>query len=408
MKSILAIFLLFFSTTISTSQRLEQKLDSVFSKLTKEGTLHGCVSYVQLGDEVVHFKSYGYQSIEENKKMPEDAIFLIASMSKVITAAGALRLYEEGKFLLDDPVKKYLHQFEGVKVLENIGTDSARLVNAKRDVTIRDLFRHTAGLGYAYVKMASNDTINNLYVDHNLSDGKQTSIDFLDKIGSFPLKYHPGSKWRYSYSIDVLGFLIEEITELSLHDYLKKSLFDPLDMSSTGFYVGKENINRLSSNYIYKDDKLELIHNPKTSSFKDVPLIYSGGGGLKDNVGGIVTTAQDFANLCHMLLKYGQFEGQQILKAQTVELMISDQIAAINDRGFPVSGYGLGTGVDHDVFEGSIKRVFWAGGPVNTYFFIDFEKKCIAIFLTQNSPWMHMNIMETFENIVLENISQTN
>ncbi len=387
---------------ISKSQDLSKNIDETYGKLIDEGKLHGCVTYVQQGENVLHFKAYGYQNIEENKPMGKDAIFLIASMTKVVTSAGALKLYEEGKFLLDDPVKKYLKQFEHMTVLENIGTDSARIVPTARDITIRDLFRHTAGFGYAYTKSASNDTIDNLYVDNKLYDSN-SSDEFLDKISSYPLKYHPGSKWRYSYSIDVLGFLIEEISGMTLEEYLKSEIFDPLEMTSSGFYVSPENINRLSSNYEFKDGKLQLIHNPETSPFAKPPKVYSGGGGLEDNIGGMVTTASDFANFCKMIMNYGVFKGQQILKPQTVELMLSNQIAGIEDRGFEVSGYGFGTGVGHDIYSGNVNTVFWAGGPVNTYFRINMSKKVIAIFMTQNSPWVHENVMGIFGEIVEQN-----
>jgi CubicO group peptidase (beta-lactamase class C family) len=399
MKALPTIFILFLFSCHSNSQDLEQSFDNTFGKLISEGKLHGCVTYVQQGDDVLHFKAYGYQNIEEKQPMEKEAIFLIASMTKVVTAAGALKLYEEGKFLLDDPVKLYLKQFENMAVLENIGTDSAKIVPPTRDVTIRDLFRHTAGFGYAYKKHADNDTIDNLYVDNELWNSG-SSTEFLDKICSYPLKYHPGSKWQYSYSIDILGFLVEKISGMTLHDYLTKEILEPLQMTSTGFYVSPENLNRLSCNYEYKNGQLELIDNPGSSPFGRLPNVFSGGGGLEDNVGGLVTTAEDFANFCTMIMNYGQFGDRRILKKQTVELMISDQIAAIHDREFQVSGYGFGTGVAHDIDHGGAQAVFWAGGPVNTYFRIDMEKNLISIFLTQNSPWRHENLMGLFGEIV--------
>ena len=148
MKKLLSTLLMLLSVAlVSFSQNLKKELDSLLNKHVAEGQLHGCVAYVQQGDKVLHFQSYGLKSIEQNKKMENDAIFRIASMSKILVTAGALKLYEDGKFLLDDPVKKYIPQFANLKVMQNIGTDSCKLVGLKRDVTIRDLCRHTAGFG---------------------------------------------------------------------------------------------------------------------------------------------------------------------------------------------------------------------------------------------------------------------
>ena len=386
------------------SQDLEQAMDSLMSGYVESAQLHGSVTYVQQGDEILHLKAYGFNNVAQNQKMRQDDIFRIASMSKVITAAGALKLYEEGRFLLDDPVKNYLPQLSNLKVMENPGTDSARKVKLERDITIRDLFRHTAGFGYAYQESEDNDTIDKLYISKELSTSYQTADDFLRKLAEIPLKYQPGSKWEYSYSIDVLGFLIEKISGQNLHDYLTESLFTPLEMTSTGFYVSKENVNRLTGNYIYKDDQLELIDDPTKSEYLEIPTIYSGGGGLKDNVGGIVTTASDFANFCKMLLNYGMFKGKVILNRQTVELMISNQIEGIEDRSFPVGAYGFGVGVVPDIHYGRTQVISWLGGPYNTGFLINFNTGLIAVFLTQNSPWMHLNIVNKFFVVMSENM----
>ena len=231
--------------SVCISQDLDQALDSLMSMYVDEGKLHGSVTYVQRGDEILHFEAHGFSNVELSQKMEKDAIFRIASMSKVITAAGALKLYEDGRFLLDEPVKEYLPQLSDLKVLENIGTDSVKIASLERDITIRDLFRHTAGFGYAYQESPNNDTIDNQYISKNLSTSNQTADDFLTKLAEIPLKYQPGSEWEYSYSIDVLGFLIEEITGQSLHEYLTESLFEPLEMTSTGFLCIKRECEKI-------------------------------------------------------------------------------------------------------------------------------------------------------------------
>ncbi|MFA5817041.1 MAG: serine hydrolase domain-containing protein [Bacteroidales bacterium] len=402
MKKLFFTLLLVFIVSISFSQNLKKELDSLMFKSVNEGQLHGCVTYVQQRDKVLHFESYGFKNIEQNKKMENDVIFRIASMTKIITAAGALKLYEEGKFLLDEPVKKYIPQFNNLKVMQNIGTDSCKIVNLERDITIRDLFRHTAGFGSG----GENDTIGNLY---NKLDSAKTSEDFLNTISQIPLRNQPGSKWEYSCSNKILGFLIEKIINKTLHDYLTESFFVPLGMTNTGFYVAKKNIDKLSCSYIYDEGKLKLEDNPMTSEYLKVPTIYNGGGG-------IVSTAKDLANFYNMILHYGTFNGKQILKAQTVELLISNQIGEIKDRGIPdltnilskyrsfsVAGYGFGVGIHTEKNSGKTQSIYWAGS-YNTYFLIDYDKQLITIFLTQITPFMHLDIMNKFGQIVNKNV----
>jgi CubicO group peptidase (beta-lactamase class C family) len=330
--------------------------------------------------------------------MKDDVIFRIASMSKPITAAAALKLYEDGYFLLDDPVKKFIPQFGDLKVMENIGTDSAQIVDLKRDVTIRDLFRHTGGFGYASQPSKNNDAIDNMYVSANLKSLDQTPEDFINKICKIPLKYHPGSKWRYSYSNDLLGFLIEAITGKTLHEYVKESILEPLNMSSSGYYVTEENIQRLSSFYNYENDELQLVEDNKNTPYSSKPTICMGGAKM-------VSTAQDYANFCSMLLNYGKFNGNQVFQKQTVELLISDQIDNIKDRGFKVSGYGFGVGVSKEKDNGKTESINWSGSPFNTTFFVDYNTKTIAILLTQNAPWGHLNVKYKFASIVKKNIN---
>jgi CubicO group peptidase (beta-lactamase class C family) len=325
--------------------------------------------------------------------MENDVIFDITSMSKTITAAGALKLYDEGGFLLDDPVKKYLPQFKNLRVMVNMGTDSSMTTGLERDVTIRDLFRHTAGFGYGW----GSDTIDYLYRLNRLNTANQTPEKFLNAITGIPLKYQPGSWWEYSYSIDILGLVIEKITGKSLQDYLKSEIFNPLKMRSSGFYIKEKDINRLSAYYTYTDGKLKYEEYPLPMEYLKIPGMCWGGAG-------IVTTAGDLANFCNMILNFGNFNGRQVLKAETVELMITDQISGIKEQSSDVPGYGLGVGVIADPTTGKTASVFWKGSPFNTSFVIDINKQVIAIFLTRNGPFGHLDITSKFSKLVYENL----
>ena len=364
----------------------------MFFNYVKMGKLHGCVTFVQQGGEILHFRSYGFQNIRQNIKMKNNVIFEISSMTKIITAAGALKLVEEGKLNLYDPLKKHLPQLADLKVLENGGTDSSQLVSPDRDITIRDLLMHTAGFGYGW----SNDTIDKLYRQHYLYGPNQTSENFLNTLSQIPLKYQPGSKWEYSCSIDILGFIIEKITGETLHDYLKEVFFIPLKMKSTGFYIEEYNIDRLCCNFEFVNGKLKQLDFPHPSAYLKLPSIYWGGAG-------IVTTAGDLANFYNMILNFGTYKGKQVLKAQTVELLISNQISDVKEPPVQLEGYGFGTGVKTDKNTGKTSEVYWQGSPYNTSFFIDFEKQLIGIFLTQNGPFGHLDIINRFEETVREN-----
>jgi len=189
--------------------------------------------------------------------------------------------------------------------------------------------------------------------------------------------------------------LIERITRKSLHDYLKEALFDPLEMSSTGFYLNNKTFKRLSSIYTFSDDVLKVIDEPSASRFLNKPTIYSGGGGMQNGVGPLLSTASDYANFCKMLLNYGDYKGKEILKPQTVELMISDQIAGIEDRSFPLGGYGFGVGVNNRPNNGKTQVISWTGA-FNTIFIVNYKTDLIAIFLTQHQPWGYLNVMDEF------------
>lgn len=391
---ILLTFLILIITYQSWSQSLEIRMDSVMQTYVDESKLHGCVTFVQKDGQVLLNKAYGFSNLEKGKALTTDAIFNIASMAKIVTAVGALILYERGEFLLDDPIEKYLPELQDLKVLENVGTDSAKQVALNRSITIRDLFRHTAGFSYAYRYIEARDEIDSLYVSNEIHTSK-TSSQFLERISRIPLKYQPGSQWEYSYSIDVLGFLVERVSQMTLHDFLKQNIFDPLQMNSTGFYLNEKDSERLSSLYTYSDGELEEV-TEFTNQYSTPPTLYSGGGGLGRSIdGAMLSSTSDFASFCNMLLNYGKSQGLEILKPQTVELLISNQIGGINERSFPVGAYGLGVGLFNGPNNGKTVAISWTGA-FNTIFVINYKTNLISIFMTQHEPWGYLEIMDKF------------
>lgn len=396
MKNTIALLAALFITVAVSSQSLERRLDSLFQGHVEKGEIHGCLAYVfQKGNVVIH-KPYGYMDIEAKRPMEKDAIFRIASMTKILTAAAGLKLYEEGKFLMDEPVKKYIPEFAGLQVIatgcEN--EDSLITIPLERDVTIRDLFRHTAGFGYG-----GNDVVGRLYAKNIHFSETMTLQQFVREITTVPLKYQPGSKWEYSFSNDILGYLIEVISGKPLDVYMDEVLFKPLGMENTGFYVLPGKLSKLCNHYEYADGKLKLVDGGSSSKFAKRPAFISGGGGG-------VSTAEDYYKFCQMLLNYGEYNGNRIFTRQTVELLISNQIGEIKDRSFPLDGFGFGVGVSPAIYCGGTTGCHWAGSPYNDTFMFDYGKNMIAILFMQNSPWEHLGLMEKFKQIVIEEIKE--
>lgn len=395
MKHIVFYALALLVTCITNAQsKLEKRLDSLLQRHVNSGTIHGCVVYVYQNGKVILNKPYGYMNLETKRPMEPDAIFRIASMTKALTAITALKLYEDGKFRLDEPVKKYIPEFANLQVLSSAckSIDSIVTVPLERDVTIRDLFRHTAGFGYG-----GEDIVGKLYEKYNVYNERNTLKQFVQSITKAPLKYQPGSKWEYSFANDILGYLIEVISGKPLDVCMQEVLFKPLHMDNTGFQVSDDKIQKLCNFYKYADGKLQLMDDALSSHLRQRPSFISGGGGA-------VSTVDDYSRFCQMLLNYGKIEGKQFLLPETVELFISNQIGEITDRSFPLDGFGLGIGVTPVKYNGGTAGCHWAGSPYNDTYQFSYSRGLIAIMLMQNAPWEHLGLMDKFQTIVNEEI----
>lgn len=398
MKSVIVTLIAMLMAVTAYTQNLQNRLDSLLQGHVDKGEIHGCLAYVFQKGKVVLYKPYGYMDIENKRQMEPDAIFRIASMTKILTAASALKLYEEGKYLLDEPVKKYIPEFANLQVIAPgcNNEDSITTIPLERDVTIRDLFRHTAGFGYG-----GEDIIGRLYVKKIRYSDSMTLKQFVQDITTVPLKFQPGSKWEYSFANDILGYLVEVISGKPLDEYMNEVIFKPLGMTYTGFHVKAENLKKLSNyyRYEYSNHTLKLIDAPATTKLNKRPAFISGGGGA-------LSTTEDYSKFCQMILNYGEYNGKRILNRQTVELLVSDQIDEIKDRGFEVSGFGFGVGVIPAKNHGGTASCHWAGAPYNNTYSFDFEKQTIAILFVQNAPWEHLGLMDKFQQIIAEEIKK--
>lgn len=366
-------------------------IDSYFINNIKEGKLAGAITLIAKDGKIQHLKAYGYKDISDSIAMDKDILIPIASMTKVITSIAVLQLHENGDLNIDDPIEKYISEFKNIKVLKH--SDSTTIEDLKTKPTIRDFLRHTSGMVYSGGKSYTDK----LYKEAGFREWNDLLSSFTKKVTEIPLAFQPNSNWRYSYSHDILGYLVEIVSGTSLNVYCMKNIFKPLGLQNTDFYVPKYKSDKLSDLYKYKNNRLIIKDNRDSSKYNSLPNAISGGGGWWSSYGGIVTSIKDFYVLSSMLLYYGSYNSARILKKETVNSMISNQIGGLDAYG---NKYGLGVGVTLFKAKPNLtEEIFWAGAPYNTYFWIDYKDNVIGILFTNTAPFGHLGMMDKFKEL---------
>jgi CubicO group peptidase (beta-lactamase class C family) len=327
--------------------------------------------------KLAYFESFGFQDLEARKPMRPDTIFRMASMTKPIATSAVLMLYEEGKFLLDDPVSKFIPGLDMVKVLAREDGDGSQVVDLERPMTIRHLLTHTSGLSNAKAYQAAG-----------VFARTGTLRDMAAKLPTVPLAHQPGQAWRYAQSIDVLGYLVEVWSGKTFDVFLEERIFQPLGMKDTGFNVAKEKLDRVSKLYSLNDHG-EVAPSRQQGDPGRKPTFFSGGGGL-------YSTAGDYLRFCQLLLNGGQLDGKRLLSPATVGFMMRNQIPIDvippnGPNGRKGYGFGFGGAVLLDPaasetlsFEGEYN---W-GGANGTYFWIDRKNDLIGLWMVQRPPFV--------------------
>jgi CubicO group peptidase (beta-lactamase class C family) len=297
-------------------------------------------------------------------------------MTKPIVSIGIMMLLEEGHFLLNDPVAKYIPEFADQKV----GVENNRkldLVPLKRAMTIQDLLRHTSGITYDHT---GNGLVQQLYQQSRLRSRKITNAEHAALVASLPLMCQPGAEWNYSRSTDILGRIIEVVSGKTLSAFLTERILAPLQMAETAFHTGAENADRLAEPFPtdpWTGEKVQLFN------MLEKPVMESGGGGL-------VSTTMDYARFCQMLLNGGALDGNRIIGRKTLELMASDHLGPkvkLESHLVPAGhSFGLGFAVRTQQgmapFAGSVGQFFWSG-MAGTFFWIDPKEELFAVFMSQ-------------------------
>jgi CubicO group peptidase (beta-lactamase class C family) len=305
-------------------------------------------------------------------------------MTKPITSVAAMILVDAGKIELDDPVSKYLPEFKNLRVHTGKGDETEE---TKREITIRDLLRHTSGLTYG---VFGNTPVDDLYKKAGVLTRDESLQDMMTKLGKLPLLYQPGSRWHYSVSTDVLGRVVEVASGQGLDEFFAERIFKPLDMKDSGFYVPADKVDRFTAvqGIDAQDKKLKVTEPADKSRFCKKPKLLSGGGGG-------VSTARDYLRFCQMLLNGGELDGVRILRKETVAEMTKNQLPeeamkAKNGGNAEVGdGFGLGFGVrvgKDDPGAGRAVDEYWWGGAASTHFWISPRQDLIVVALEQFMP----------------------
>jgi CubicO group peptidase (beta-lactamase class C family) len=354
-----------------SSERLK-RLDAHMQGLVDQGHLPGAITLVARHGKVVSYETFGKTAIG-GAPMTKDTIFRIYSQTKPVTGVAMMILFEEGKWRLDDPVTKFVPELANLKVYKGQNPDGTFITEpAARAPTLREIMSHTGGFAYG---LRTDQPIEKAYRDSGLL-GSKTQAEFLATLAKLPLASQPGTEWRYSVSVDIQGLIVERLSGMSLAEFMKRRIFDPLKMTDTAFWVPPAKSDRLAALYMIdpKARKLVPADNFMVLDVSKPPTIASGGGGL-------VSTTADYARFAQMLLNGGELDGARILAPGTIALMASnhltDIVMAAPDAAFsPARGVGFGLDfavVTNPARAGTLRGegTYSWGGAAGTWFWVD-------------------------------------
>ncbi len=394
-----------------SSERLG-RIPGAIQKSIDDGRISGEVVLIARHGKVVYFKAVGMADRDAKKPMQTNSIFRICSMSKPITTAAVMMLYEEGKFSLSQPVSDFLPEFKNMKVLDppvpqDKTSPPGALVDATRPITIFNLLTHTSGLTYHWNPRLGK-AYNDAGIGHGLGIQEGTLADMTKKLAAQPLLFQPGDQWEYSLADDVLGRLVEVVSGMPYDKFLDQRLFKPLGMKDTCFFLPEDKDSRIATAYTYYPEKgLQpirdgqvvtegLLHYTADYPYRGPKTFFSGGGGL-------TSTAEDYYRFCQMMLNGGKFNGARLLSRKSVELISENHVT-------PKQGdisYGLGFGVNSNASDlhelGSLGAFYW-GGFYYTDFVIDPKEDMVVVVMGQLHPTGGLNLNTKIMNLAYEAI----
>lgn len=382
--------------------RLERIGAHLRTRYLEPGKIAGAQMAVVRGGVVGYFESFGDQDRERSVSVGDDAIWRLYSMTKPITGVAIMTLYEQGHFQLDDPIDRWIPEWRDMSVAEADGAGGTRIVPAERPPTIRDVLSHTSGIGYG---PRNQDLVlgeREWLVDHDLES--------MSKVfGDWPLRFQPGTRWLYSHGMDIAARLVEIMSGTPYDEYLQTTIFEPLGMVDTAFWVPPDKVDRFAACYGRNSRKeLILVDDPHTSSYLRQPKLFNGGGGLAG-------TTADYARFVTMLSNGGELDGRRVLGRKTVELMTCNHLhddgelssfalpGGYGEIGFAGTGFGLTVAVSNGPAAsgvvGSAGEFMW-GGAASTTFWVDPVEELAVVFMTQLMPSRTFNFPDQLKALV--------
>ena len=375
-----------------------KRINTVMAKYVEEKKLAGTLTLVARNGEIVHLAAEGNRDRETQTAMTEDTIFRIYSMSKPITAVAAMTLWEQGMFHMNDPIEKYLPELVNLKVYVSGSGDSMVLEDAKTKIRIIDLFMHTAGFSYGF----TDSEVDKMYRELFANSAKSSSNRMLIELAKLPLNHQPGTQWHYGVNIDIIGFLVERLSGKKLGEYMQETIFTPLQMQDTGFFVAPSKVSRFAQIYGLGDKgQTVIVEKEPLGDFLSDPLLHYAGAGLTSTIG-------DYYKFAQMLLNSGEYKGQRILGRKTVEYLTTNHLPSnLVPYSGDASGKGYALSMSVTVDENQVQFMssngtYGWGGAASTFFRIDPSENMIMISMTQFLPIGFHAYHNDFRNLVYQ------
>jgi CubicO group peptidase (beta-lactamase class C family) len=367
------------------------RIDAMLNEHVSKKWIPGAVVLIARNGKIIYHKAYGYSDAEKQTALKKDDIFRIASQTKAITSLAVMMLFEEGKFLLDEPISKYIPEFKNPKVLKTFNEKDSTYTTepAKGEITIRHLLTHSSGIDYASIGSKEFKAIYaKAGVPSGIGNDNMVLADKIKILATLPIKHNPGEQWTYGLNTDVLGYLVEVLSGTSFDQFLRTKIFQPLGMNDTYFYLPKEKHSRLVKLYQSKDGLIAKVSetaydgvNPNYPNLNG--KYFSGGAGLS-------STVEDYAKFLQLFLNKGEYNGVHLLSRKTVELMLTNQLQPPITTQF---GLGFGLETDKNDYQSifSLGSFSW-GGAFNTHYWADPKEKLIGLIFTNmyNTPYWNI------------------
>ena len=382
---------------VGMSEERLARLRPILQQYVDDGVTAGIQVLVARDGKVVMHENFGVADVESGEPMTDDSLFRVYSMTKPVTGVGMMLLYEQGLFSLGDPLAKHIPEFKDLKVYAGDDENGKPILEApERPPTVHDLLRHTAGFTYGWF----GDTyVDRQYVEANVLDENSSLKDMIDKLADIPLLYQPGTRWHYSVSVDIQGYLIEKLSGQDPETFLRERIFDPLGMDETTGWLDQRETARLAKVHTHNEaGELVVDTGFWASDFYSPPGLFMGGAQL-------ISTTDDYWRFAQMLLNGGTLDGVRLLSPFTVDLMTSNRLPeTVPDRQMsPGTGFGVDLGIvlDSTLLDvpSSDGEYSWSGAAT-TLFWVDPEERLVVLLFTQYAPWDALRYIDLMHRMV--------